>query len=376
MGRVCVRDLAASDVEEVVVADLDLDAARRVADSIDGGRDVRPIAVDATDIPATAAVLEGADVVANCTNYAVNPSVMRAAARAGVAYLDLGGLYHGTRRQMKLHSEMEEAGILCLLGMGSTPGTMNVMAAAGVERLDEVTDISLRCGGLDPAPSEAPLPVPYAVDTILDEFTIPAVVLRDGELAEVEAASGEEMFPFAPPVGPQRAITTLHSELATMPASFGDRGVRNITFKVAFGDHMTAAYRTVAELGLGSTDPVALADGTSAVPREVLKHLLRGIPQTFSGRDIESLVVELKGTREGRSLTVRVEEVSQPHDGYGVGGADANTGIPPSVAAQMIARGEIKGIGVKAPEEVVPPGAYFRELGRRGITIAISETPA
>ncbi|MEA2435108.1 MAG: hypothetical protein QOG54_2565 [Actinomycetota bacterium] len=373
MGSVCVKDLVASGVEEVIVADRAksrIDAVVRTAGGSASGAEV-----NAADHEALVALLRGADVVANCTNYDLNPSVMKAAAAAKTNYLDLGGLYRGTRRQLDLAPEIEDAGIICLLGMGSTPGTMNVMAAAAAERLDEIHEIHLRCGGMDPQPSAAPLPAPYAIDTILDEFTLPAVVVSLGELKEIPAATEDEAFPFADPVGMQNAIATLHSELATMPRTFGGRGLSEVTFKVAVGDDFISKYRQVTRLGLADTSPIELADGTRVIPRDVLKAKALAHPQEFSGKDVESLVVVMRGARNGSPLEIRVEEVSFPNDDYEVGGADANTGIPPSIVAQMLANGEVKGAGVFAPEEVVPHEPYFAALARRDIHVKVIEGP-
>jgi lysine 6-dehydrogenase len=379
MGRVCVKDLVASRVEEVVVADLDGAAAEESAGDaapLDPGRDVNlsSSTVDAGDPQSLQAVLEGADVVANCVNYALNPQVMRAAARSDTHYIDLGGLFHGTKRQLDLAPEIEGSGILCLLGMGSTPGTMNVMAAHGVAGLDEVTDIFLRCGGDDPEPTRSPLPAPYAIDTIIDEFTMPAIALRGGELREMPPASEDEAFLFPEPVGRQTAVLTLHSELATMPSTFAERGLQTLDFKVAFGEDVIARYRAVAAVGLGGTEPIALPEGGAVVPRSVVKALAG--PQQFSGKDVESLVVVLRGKRAGADVELRIEELSPPNNIYGVGGADANTGIPPSVAAQMIARGDIAASGVKAPEEAVPPEPLFKELEARGIEVSVRDSTA
>ena len=57
---------------------------------------------------------------------------MEVALEAGAHYLDLGGLYHVTREQVKLDLRFREAGLLAVLGMGSTPGKTNVMAAHAV----------------------------------------------------------------------------------------------------------------------------------------------------------------------------------------------------------------------------------------------------
>ena len=216
MGRVCVMDLAASGVEEVVVADRDEQAAAEVAGAASAS--ARSVGVEVTHHDALVDVLGPADVVCNCVNYRLNVPVMRAAVAARTHYLDLGGLYHGTVEQLRLAAEVEGAGILALLGIGSTPGTTNVMAALGAERLDRVDEIHVRCGGWDPRPPDAVLPAPFAIDTILDEFTIPAIAVRDGRVVELDPASAEDVFDFPKPVGRQAVTAVNHTPHASTPA--------------------------------------------------------------------------------------------------------------------------------------------------------------
>jgi len=64
---------------------------------------------------------------------------MEAAIEAGIHYCDLGGLYHQTLRQLKLDARAKDAGLTCVLGIGSTPGTMNVMGAYGASKLNRST---------------------------------------------------------------------------------------------------------------------------------------------------------------------------------------------------------------------------------------------
>mgnify|MGYP003904109191 FL=1 len=43
-------------------------------------------------------------------------------------------------------------------------------------------------------------------------------------------------------------------------------------------------------------------------------------------------------------------------------------GIPLSIGAQMIARGEVEGCGVLPPEQALPADTFLAELAKRGIT--------
>ncbi len=46
-----------------------------------------------------------------------------------------------------------------------------------------------------------------------------------------------------------------------------------------------------------------------------------------------------------------------------------NIAIPLSIAAQMIARGDVEARGVVPPETAIDPEIFFAELARRGIRI-------
>src|SRR5262249_55491778 len=192
-----------------------------------------------------------------------NVPIMRACLEARVPYSDLGGLYHGTLKQFALHDEFVRAGIPALLGMGSTPGITNVMARAMARGLDQVDAVHVRVGCLDGSASGA-LPVPYAPDTVIDEFSLEPMVFRDGRAQAVPPMSGQETIDFPPPVGRMEALYTLHSEVAMFPRSFP--GLREASFKVAFEPDFTRKVAFLVELGFASREKLP----TGSTPREVL----------------------------------------------------------------------------------------------------------
>ncbi len=177
--------------------------------------------VDARDPASLAAALEGAAVCVNCADYRLNLDVMRACLLAGAHYVDLGGLFHMTRRQLDLDRDFRGAGLTAVLGMGSAPGKTNLLARAAVERLDGMpTSMHIWAVTRDPAAVDHPLPAPYSVRTLLDELQLSPMVLADGELREVEPLSGSEDHDFPEPIGRAAGIYTLHSELATLPEEY------------------------------------------------------------------------------------------------------------------------------------------------------------
>src|ERR1051326_6656948 len=125
-----------SDFEEIVIADADLERAQALATELGGDR-VRAIRADAANEIGLTETLRGFEVVANCTTYHFGLIVSRAAIKAGINYIDLGGLFN-TPRQLELDAEARQAGVTVCLGCGATPGVTNLMTRKAANQLDEV----------------------------------------------------------------------------------------------------------------------------------------------------------------------------------------------------------------------------------------------
>jgi saccharopine dehydrogenase-like NADP-dependent oxidoreductase len=177
--------------------------------------------LDADDPGRVAAALHASSVCVNCVDYRLNLQVMEGALRAGAHYVDLGGLFHVTRRQLELDERFRNAGLTAILGLGSAPGKTNLLARAAVQRLgSKPRSLEIWAATRDPAASDHPFPAPYSVRTLLDELRMNPVVLTAGALREVPPLSGSAERDFPQPVGRATGIYTLHSELATLPTVF------------------------------------------------------------------------------------------------------------------------------------------------------------
>ena len=272
MGRITVRDLAETAGPEVkiLVADRNERAARQLARSLGGAR-ARAVGVDVTRVAATARALEGAFAVINCCQHQFNLPVMEAALRARAHYCDLGGLFHVTRRQLALHARFKRAGLLALLGIGAAPGIVNVLARAAADDLERVHEIQILVGGVDRTPGRETgiLGASYSMETILDEASLPAAVFTGGKFAFVEPMSGAEAVDFPPPVGLRHPARTLHSEVATLPLSYRRKGIREVSFRIAFPDALAERLRFLHALGMTSPTPMPVGK-TRVAPRDLL----------------------------------------------------------------------------------------------------------
>jgi saccharopine dehydrogenase-like NADP-dependent oxidoreductase len=369
MARITLHDLISNpDVKQILVGDLHLEAATAVLEKLDDER-LEAAEIDVRDVDATARLLEGYDVVINSTQYYFNMQVMKAALQAGVHYIDLGGLFHMTRKQITLDDEFRAAGLLAVLGSGSTPGITNVMARYAADKLDSVDAIDIKIGATDLDPSST-FSTPYSLETIIDECAMSPYIYEDEQWIELPPFSGGEEVAFPPPVGAATAHYTLHSEVASFPLSFKSKGIRRATFRLALPADFVRTVKTVVDLNLADDTPREIR-GVNVRPRDVLLDVLRprGVPTDTMPNDCDCLRVEVSGTRNGRPVTITLESLVFPHQAWRASAGALDTGVPPSIMAQMIARGDIAERGVKSPEECIPPVPFFEELARRGMRV-------
>ena len=326
-----VRDLADSDeVEEMLLVDLYDEKARATADQHGGGK-----AVVSDD-------LGRADVVVNSAGYRINLDAMRMSLRAGAHYVDLGGLYWMTGKQLELHDAFEQAGLIAVLGMGSSPGKTNVMAAhaartLGAQKLDTV---HVAAGGRDLDPPEGES-FPYALQTLIDELTMNPVVIRYGRAVEVEPLSPGGTVRYAEPIGEGETIHTIHSEMRTFPESFG---CSEASFRLSLAPAVLERLRELA----GASDEERTAAAARALPP--------------SANTVSSHVVE--ATAGDR--TARITSFTPPHEEWGLGGGIVSTAAPAAATERLIARGAVEARGALPPERCIEPDALFPELERRG----------
>ena len=373
MAQSTVPDLLESPgVERVGIAGRNLEKAKAFASAWKDDRAV-PMKVDARDQGALVKELKNWGAVINSAWYDLNVPITEAAIKAGIHYIDLGGLYHQTLRQLKLDKAAKDAGVTCVLGIGSTPGTMNVMGMYGAGKLDKVHKMQLRSSGAVVEGGEPGKFVPpYAIRTIFDEFSMDAPILRDGKIKFVPALSGLEKSEFQPPVGVVEGYYTIHSELVTMPKTIG-KGIQELDFIVAFPHEFTSLIGNLVHLGLASREE-HLVEGQKVRPYDVTSTVIDDLPKPKEPeKDLDIQRVLIWGEKDGQPMTLRYEAATWPHKKWNVGGGTVDTGVPPSIAAQWLLKGKIKTKGTIPPEIAFDPLPYFKDLNSQGRGIKVVE---
>jgi saccharopine dehydrogenase (NAD+, L-lysine-forming) len=339
-----VRDLAESDEVTGLVL---LDVHRKRAEAVAREHGASRAQVRTADARSgLSGQLAECDVLVNSASYRINLDAMRACLEAGCHYIDLGGLYWLTGKQLELHDEFERAGLLALLGMGSSPGKTNVMAVKAARELGtEPQRVDVLAAGRDMDPPPGPS-YPYALQTLVDELTMRPVVIRDAEPEEIEPLTPGGSVDFGEPLGEADTIYTLHSELRTFPESFG---CAEASFRLSLPAAVVERVRGL----IGAPPQDIAAAAAEALPPS---------PGTVSVHGIDAY---------GGGRKTRVRAVTTPVEPWRLGGGVVSTGAPAAAAVRLLARGRIDARGALPPERCVDPDDLFPELERRGTTFEV-----
>ncbi len=149
MGRVSARTVASfSGVEQLVIADLNGEAASKVAGEIGGP--AQALQLDVMDKAAMAAALSDADLVFNCVGpfYRFGVPVLEQVIEAGCNYADICDDWEPTLVLLEQKGMAGEKGDTCVIGLGASPGAgaeVVVVAVGGGQGV--VASLILGCCG-------------------------------------------------------------------------------------------------------------------------------------------------------------------------------------------------------------------------------------
>jgi lysine 6-dehydrogenase len=363
MGQAASRDLIKQEqVKKVVLGDIIADPGR-LHDKLRTSEKVSLKKIDAYDHAGLVTAIRDADVVINCAGpfYKTAVAVARAAVEAKVSYIDICDDYEAVDilYASEIDRAAKDAGITILTGMGSDPGTNNVIAKYYANQLDRVDEIALYW-----VVSIADLGEGAAWDHSLHMVTGKVPQYLDGKLEYVQGGTGEETVRFLDPLGVCQISYVGHPQPLTIPRYI--EGVQRVVIKGALiPTWVDRLIKEQNESGFLSKEPIEVK-GTSVVPYDLTLRLWRTIPNNRDKGPIASgMKMIVKGERKGKQVTYTADIV---------GRTAAGTGLPVSIAALMLFSGDVKVKGVVAPEGCIDPQKYLTAFLRRGAKIHQAET--
>jgi saccharopine dehydrogenase-like NADP-dependent oxidoreductase len=348
MGRWAVRTIAELGSASVLtVADLDLDRAERVAESVGGP--CRALRLDATDPQQLVKAFAEHDVVVNTMGpFAtfVRP-ILEAALATDCHYLDIDDDWQPTVEAFELDEEARRRGLHVVVGLGGSPGLTNLCAVHAADQLDEVHELHTgwKLSGATVV-DEPGFPAPAAsaaVEHWLHQCSQPIRAWVDGAAGEVDPVKQVDLE--FPGLGLVTAYTMGHPEPITLPRRYPQlRSSLNLQSGPAWiFDHLREVSKRFAA---GEID---LATGAA---------LLADPPAPPSGGGERSpLPIEWAlaiGEKDGKPSRVAV--YPRHFHPAKMGG---NTGVPLAIGVELLRRGELLRTGVHAPETAIEPRAFF-----------------
>ena len=364
-----IRDfIESNDVEKILLIDINEEALKIRKELVKSPKVVTAV-IDLTDTKALAKALEEYDVVINGTSHVFNMAVMDACIESKTNYTDFGGLFHWALDQMKRDEDFRKAGITGIVGSGSAPGIVNVLTKYATDRLDTVEDILILDAIINRSAAGYGFVPPYALNTIIEEFTMNNFEYRDGKTIELPPFSGKLTVDFPEPYGTLNLYNMIHSEVATMPIVYKNRGIKNVAFKLALPTLFEERLRFLIENGLGSEEKINVK-GVEVKPRDFLLEVFETKPGTKTGTpdDMKLLRVIVSGTKGGKKCTYEVE-TDLHHHPWGLSNGHFSVGFPGAITAKMLARGQVKEKGFFTGEQVIDTDIYFKELAKRDVHV-------
>src|SRR5213079_908338 len=111
---------------------------------------------------------------------------------------------------------------------------------------------------------------------------------------------------------------SLHSECATFPVSFKDKGIRYVSFKIAFPSDFMTKLKFLVDLGFGRDEPI-LVQGQRVSPREVLARLLEMAPiEETEPQDCDVLRVVVSGEVQEQPVEITNQVIALPYRRWGI----------------------------------------------------------
>ena len=308
--------------------------------------------------------LSGVDATLSAVPYFFNPSIASACIHAGSHFCDLGGNTDVTRRVLSLDDDARAAGVCIIPDCGLSPGLVNTLAVYGMQHMDEVDSVKIRCGGLpqDPKP---PLfyKVVFAIVGLTNEYFGEANFLRDGKVVKVKTFTEVEDIEFDDPVGRCEAFVT-SGGTSTCPWTFEGK-VREYDYKtVRYRGHYER-FKVMNDLGLLDLEPVEVGS-TKVIPRDVFHSVVAPRLSFPDDKDLVVLRVTVCGLRDGHESKTVLEIMDFEDEKTGFSAMQRTTGWSASVVAIMMARGEIEA-GATPLEIAVDGEKYVERFKKRGI---------
>lgn len=373
MGWAAAFDMAcAQQVEAVTLADNDeqrLNEAVERIEKLTGSHKVTGVLLDAADTGAALDAMRGHDGVLSAVPYFFNLGLTKAAIRAGCHFVDLGGNNATVQQQFKRELQAQVAGISLAPDCGLSPGMASILGGELLRRIGGQADaLKIYVGGLPQTPRPPfNYQLVFSVEGLINEYSEPVRILRDGKMITVEPLT--EVEPFHMEGFPELEAFHTSGGTSTLPETFLGQVGECFEKTLRYPGH-AAMLRTLYDLGMFSSEKRRIA-GAMVAPRQATACLFE---EKFKSDEPE--VTLLRVEAYNRDVIASFSMIDYTDPVTGLTSMMRTTAWPASIVVQMLIAGQITKRGGVHQEIDVPAELFLDEMARRGVAINYRIEPA
>ncbi len=370
-GKAAVADLVASDdVKEVICADArPVPFDRKMIPA--GHEKIRMEKLDAGDCHALGKLFEKAHAVIDLLPRRFLLPVCEAAIKSQVPVVNTNYAYP----ILALDKKAKSAGVAIMAECGLDPGIDLVIYGKAGEKFDRLFVVNSYCGGF-PEPAACDNPLKYKIswtwEGVLSATVRDSVIIKNGKKIEIPAArQHDEKFVHNihfPGLGALEAIPNGNAVFFTDLMGVTDTIKETGRYSLRWPG-WSAFWRPLKFFGFLSKEPVA-GIRANVPPYEVLDKLMG--PKLQYGDDEKDFVAMInifEGISRGKKIRWTTRVFIERDTDTGIMAMNKGVAWPASIAAKMLAKGEIKKKGVLSPITHIPYDKFIEELGKKEIHI-------
>lgn len=281
------------------------------------------------------------------------------------SYIDICDDWKPTLELLELNNKAKEAGITAIIGMGASPGILNLLAVIASSRLNKVDEVvtAWGLGNTDRGPK-----IPYYISRkkmpenqgasavyqhLLHQCTGMIPTFKGSEKTYIQALTESEPLEI-PGFNSIYAAHIGHPEPVTLPRIIKANSISNVVY---YGKRIIELLREYGkELEQKKT---TLIEATKRIEKEFVEVLSKDDESSYLLRNfpMELCVIATGETSNKEKKRIIIGLARAPY-----GGMAGITGIPLAIAAQMIIEGKIMKKGVLTPEEAINPNEFFERF--------------
>jgi len=311
-------------------------------------------------------VLKRSEVAIGALPHSIAEVAINYAIEAATDYVDLIYSWRTSESYTDIDKSAKDKEITIIPACGLAPGLSNIIAKRAVDDVGGEADrLTIYVGGIPERP-EPPLEykIVFSPDSLLEEYTRDAVVVRNSKVSLLPALSEIEEVTFSSVNDKFEAFIT--DGLSTLPKTVK---AYNMTEKTVRWPGHAEKILMLSFLGLLSEEKVVIDNKCKVSPRSILSRLLAArLAMKANDKDMTLLkVVAIRGAEQSV-----YEMVDRYDSSKAITSMARTTGYPCSTVAQFLLEGKIERKGFLPPEEALSSDIFqdfIFALKKKGIII-------